>query len=148
METTNKIIFILMLLLMVSSCNENLGGMPDENSVEIMEPFKILKGGTLNRQSGTNTTGMVQIVQSDSGMHFLRLSENFNTKFSTGTVTVYLSTTSSLRLNEAGSFQLIGRVNTPGEHFYELNGLPDEKFTHGIIWCGAAGIPFGNALLE
>ena len=148
METTNKIIFLLMLLLIVSSCSENIGEMPEDNSVEIMGSFEIVKGGTLNRQSGTNTTGMVQIVQDDTGKYFLRLSENFNTKFSTGTVTVYLSTTASLRLNETGSFQLIGTVNNPGEHFYDLNGLPDGKFTHGVIWCGAAGIPFGNALLE
>jgi len=148
METTNRLIFILMLLLLVSSCSENLGEKPADNSVEIMGPFEVIKSGTLNRQSGTNTIGMVQIVQDSSGKNFLRLSENFNTKFSTGTVTVYLSTSAALRLNESGSFQLIGRVNMPGEHFYELNGLPDGKFTHGIIWCGAAAIPFGNALLE
>ncbi|WP_194778342.1 DM13 domain-containing protein [Pararhodonellum marinum] len=148
MKTVNRIFFILMLLLMVTSCDNDLIEMPADNSVEITGDFEVLKSGTLIRQSGTNTMGMVQVVEDSSGKFFIRLSENFDTKFSTGTVTVYLSTSSSLRLEENESFQLIGIVNKPGQHFYELNDLPDTKFTHGIIWCGAARIPFGNALIE
>lgn len=147
MNITNRNCRVLMLLLILTSCSDNMEVLP-ANNVDVTGTFEIIKGGMLNSQSSTQTTGMVQVIQDDTGNYFIRLSENFNTKFSTGTVTVYLSTSASLKLNETGSFQLIGIVNMPGEHFYELNEFPDEKFSHGIIWCGAAAIPFGNARLE
>jgi hypothetical protein len=148
MKTENRLIITVMLMLIVCACNSDMDDMANNNSVAINGPFKVVLTGDLVRQSGTNTTGMVQIVEDNSGAFFVRLSENFNTKFSTNTVTVYLSTSATLRLNESGSFEKIGGVNRAGEHFYKLDDFPEEKFTHGIIWCGAAGIPFGNALLN
>jgi hypothetical protein len=147
MKITIKNILILTLLLIGSSCSDSMDELP-ANNVDVMGTFEIIKGGTLSSQSSTKTIGMVQIIQDNTGKYFIRLSDDFDTKFSTGTVTVYLSTSASLKLNETGSFQLIGIVNMPGEHFYELNEFPDEKFTHGIIWCGAAAIPFGNSRLD
>lgn len=144
------IVFTLALLGLFSACadKDDMKLKPDDTpSVEIGE-FTVLKSGTLNRQSGTNTTGQVQLVQNTEGKFFVRLSENFTTKFSTGTVTVYLSTSSTLRLNDTASFQLLGQANRAGEHIYALNAAPDAKFNHGIIWCGAAAIPFGFAMLE
>lgn len=119
-----------------------------EDDVQVIGPFEVIKSGTLSNQSGAGTRGAVHLVKDQGGKYFISLSDNFTTKFSTGTVTVYLSTSLSLRLNESGSFLLLGLANRPGAHFYELEGNLEDKFTHGIIWCGAAGIPFGNALLE
>lgn len=131
------------------SCQDKSDQMPaDDNDVEVTGPLEVIKSGALSNQSGAGTRGTVQLVKDQTGKFYISLSDNFTTKFSTGTVTVYLSTTSSLRLNESGSFQLLGLANRPGAHFYELQGNKDDKFSHAIIWCGAAAIPFGNALLE
>jgi hypothetical protein len=63
-------------------------------------------------------------------------------------VTVYLSTSDKLQLSTSGTFQLISIVGKAGEHFFPIAAAPDAKFTHGIIWCGAAAIPFGFAPLN
>jgi hypothetical protein len=148
MTHLNRLLLLAMLLLIVVACHEEMGEAPIDNNVEVNGPLQVLKKGVLTSQSGTGTRGEIQIVKDKDGKYYLSLSENFTTKFSTGTVTVYLSTSASLRLSENGSFELVGLANMPGTHFYSLSGAPDDKFSHGIIWCGAAAIPFGNALLE
>lgn len=127
---------------------EDADQMKPADEVEVVGPVSVIKSGTLTPQSSTNTKGMIQIVSNDEGRFFVRLSDDFTTKFSTGTVTVYLSTSENLRLSSAGSFQLVSIVGKSGEHFFPLPSTPDAKFTHGIIWCGAAAIPFGFAPFE
>ncbi|WP_075352173.1 hypothetical protein [Algoriphagus marinus] len=140
------------IVLILSSCDS--GSMKDADKmkpadqVEVTGPVTVLKTGTLNAQSNTNTRGMFQVVTNAEGKYFVRLTEDFTTKFSTGTVTVYLSTSDRLQLSTSGSFQLVSIVGKAGEHFFPLSGAPDGKFTHGIIWCGAAAIPFGFAPLN
>ncbi len=151
MKTTIKnFLLAAVAVLAFSACDEsedvNPNQLPDTGAD--VANFDVLRGGELTAQSSTNTRGMVQIVRDDAGDYFVRLTEDFTTKFSTGTVTVYLSNSSSLNLDQASSFQLVSVVNEAGEHFFELAGEPDSEFTHGIIWCGAAAIPFGFTLLE
>lgn len=143
-----NLILILFMSFFMLSCENMSDEIPMEDPVMVSGPIEVLKSGTLSNQSGAGTRGTAQLVKDQSGKYFISLSENFTTKFSTGTVTVYLSTSATLRLNESGSFQLLGLANRPGAHFYELEGNLDIKFTHVIIWCGAAAIPFGNARLE
>jgi hypothetical protein len=144
----NLSLILLMMSIILLSCDNMPDETPMDDQVMVTGPLEVLRSGTLSNQSGAGTRGSVQLVKDQAGKYFISLSDNFTTKFSTGTVTVYLSTSASLRLNESGSFQLLGSANRPGAHFYELQGNIDEKFTHTIIWCGAAAIPFGNALLE
>lgn len=146
---TNFNRMLVIMLLIFSSCESEKEKLPKDDSIaDVPGTLEVLKSGTLSNQSGAGTRGTVQLVRDQAGKYYVSLSDNFTTKFSTGTVTVYLSTSSSLRLNESGSFQLLGLANRAGAHFYPLAASPDPKFTHGIIWCGAAAIPFGNALLE
>lgn len=135
--------------LSLVSCTEEDGSpdAPDDNAM-VMGQVDVLRSGNLTAQSSTNTQGNVAIVKDKDGKHFVRLSENFTTKFSTGTVTVYLATSQTLNLESPSSFQLVSIVGKPGEQFFSLSGLPDARFTHTIIWCGAAAIPFGFARLE
>lgn len=148
MKKRKLIYLISAFLLIMSACENGTEDVPMDNSVDVTGQLEVIKSGSLSNQSGAGTRGSVQLVKDQAGKFYVSLSENFTTKFSTGTVTVYLSTSSSLRTNEAGTFQLLGLANRPGAHFYPLAASPDAKFTHGIIWCGAAAIPFGNALLE
>jgi hypothetical protein len=113
-----------------------------------MGQIEVLKTGNLTAQSSTNTKGSVSLVKDKDGKFFIQLSDTFTTKFSTGTVTVYLSTSQNLSLANSASFQLVSIVGKPGEQFFSLPGQPDSKFTHAIIWCGAAAIPFGFAPLN
>lgn len=135
--------------LSLVSCTDEDGSpdAPDDNGM-VMGQVDVLRSGNLTAQSSTNTQGNVAIVKDKDGKYFVRLSENFTTKFSTGTVTVYLATSQTLNLESSSSFQLVSIVGKPGEQFFSLSGLPDAKFTHAIIWCGAAAIPFGFARLE
>ncbi len=149
MKNHFKICLFLFATILLSSCDS--GSMKDADQmkpvdeVEVVGPVTVIKTGTLTPQSSTNTKGMVQVVNNEEGKFFIRLTEDFTTKFSTGTVTVYLSTSELLDLSSSGSFQLISIVGKSGEHFFPLTSAPDSKFTHGIIWCGAAAIPFGFA---
>ena len=149
MKTYLKLLYSVFLITFLSSCGDSGEDpmAPDDNTM-VMGQVDVLRSGTLTAQSSTNTMGMVAIVKDKDGKHFVRLSENFTTKFSTGTVTVYLATSQTLNLNSSGTFQLVSIVGKPGEQFFALPGLPDSKFTHAIIWCGAAAIPFGFAKLD
>lgn len=149
-NTIKTFLFAAVSMLIITSCQESDDMRPQgtQNTNDMVGNFEVLRGGTLTAQSSTNTNGMIQIVKSDNGDHFVRLSDDFTTKFSTGTVTVYLSNSSSLNLNQSSSFQVVSLVNEAGEHFFKLSAEPDEKFTYGIIWCGAAGIPFGYSNLQ
>lgn len=148
MKALKKISSLILLVLVLAACSSSSDEMdpilPDpKTEVKVTGNVMAIKTGTLSARSGTNTKGMIEIVSDDAGKYFLRLGKDFVSDFHTGTVTVYLSTTNQLKLSESGSFQLVSVVNENGEHFFNLPNLPDSKFTHGIIWCGAAGIPFG-----
>ncbi|SFT37373.1 hypothetical protein SAMN04489724_0467 [Algoriphagus locisalis] len=153
MKTFTKLLFSLVTSIVLLGCDS--GSMNDADqmmrpadAVEVDGPITVLRTGSLLAQSGTSTKGMVQLVEAKDGKLFLRLTEDFTSKFTTGTVTVYLSTSNRLKLAESDSFQLVSIVGKSGEHFFSLTGPPSSKFTHGIIWCGAAAIPFGFAELK
>lgn len=152
MKIPSKLILGLFFSILFASCDSgslsDADPMKPVDEVEVVGPVSVIRSGTLTPQSSTNTKGMIQIVSNEEGKFFVRLTDDFTTKFSTGTVTVYLSTSENLRLSSAGSFQLISIVGKSGEHFFPLASSPEAKFTHGIIWCGAAAIPFGFAPLD
>ncbi|MHA7128097.1 hypothetical protein [Algoriphagus namhaensis] len=148
----NQLLKLLTLLLIgalisCSDSDEPKDKGPDDTGA-VSGQFSVLKAGSLTAQSSTNTRGMFQIVEDEDGKFFVRLTDDFTTKFSTGTVTVYLSTSQTLNLDQTASFQLVSIVGKAGEHFFSLPAAPDAKFSHGIIWCGAAAIPFGFAPLN
>lgn len=152
MKTISKLAILLISATFWYACDssstENIDPMVPVDPVAVSGPITVLKTGSLTAQSSTNTKGMIQIVTDKDGKYFVRLTEDFTTKFSTGTVTVYLSTSERLQLSSAGSFQLVSIVGKAGEHFFPLAGNLDPKFGLGIIWCGAAAIPFGFAPLN
>jgi hypothetical protein len=152
MKNLFKLTLPLFALILLAGCDSasmtDADKMKPVDEVAVTGPITVVKTGTLTAQSSTNTLGMFQLVTNAEGKYFVRLTENFTTKFSTGTVTVYLSTSDRLQLSTSGTFQLVSIVGKAGEHFFPLTAAPDAKFTHGIIWCGAAAIPFGFAPLN
>lgn len=149
-----KLIFILLALpLFLVACDD------DETETMVIDSslpqgeLDVVSMGQFVAQSSTSTSGSVQLGIDTEDDSFVRLSENFMTELGTGTVTVYLSTTNE-DLNEVFSpgngnqnLKLVGIVQRNGEHFFKLNSSIDPKYTHVILWCASAGVPFGNAEL-
>ena len=106
------------------------------------------RSGTFTAQNDTPTAGNAEVGLDEDDRTFLRLSDDFTTAVATGTVTVYLSTSEEF-ITDPGNgnpdLRLIGAVQENGEHFFEINGGIDSKFTHVILWCASANIPFGFA---
>ncbi|WP_339878924.1 hypothetical protein [uncultured Algoriphagus sp.] len=150
MKLLHSSLFFLLFSLTLFSCNESEEPkvtLPDGNN-KISGDLEIIKKGTFIAQSGSNTKGTIELGSDDDGEYYLRLSDDFNSNFHTGTVTVYLSTSSNLMLSETTSYQLVAVVDEGGEHYFKLPNFPNAKFSHGILWCGAAAIPFGFAELK
>ncbi|MDC6363812.1 MULTISPECIES: DM13 domain-containing protein [Flavobacteriaceae] len=113
--------------------------------------FEVDRQGDLVAESGTPTQGTVQLGTDSEGTDFLRFSNDFTTELGTGTVAIFFSTSSVYNADPANGnpdLKLIGNVESNGEMFVKLNEGPEAKFTHVILWCATANIPFGNAELQ
>ncbi len=143
--------FLLMLTIAFSSCEK------DDDMTQVVDPtvptgaFTADASGSLTAQSGTPTSGDVELGMDEDGDNFLHFANNFTTNLATGTVTIYLSTSDTFTPDPGNGnpdLQLIGAVRTTGDSYYKIDGAVDSKFTHVILWCGTANIPFGYAPLN
>ena len=113
--------------------------------------FTAAKSGTFVAQNATGSTGAAQLGTDEKGTHFLKFGSDFSSNFATGTVTVYLSTSMTFTPDPGNGnpfLRLIGPVSKAGEHYFLLDPAADPKFTHVILWCGSANVPFGYAQLQ
>jgi len=151
MKIQNVFLSILFLgsVMFFSSCGK-------EEVEVIVDPtlpqgtFTLAKTGSIVEENGTKSKGTVTLGTDSKGTQFVRFGPDFETKLSSGTVTVYLSTSSVFKANAgAGNpdLRLIGQITKNGEKYFLLDPKADGKFTHIILWCATAAIPFGNAKL-
>ncbi|MEZ4774215.1 MAG: DM13 domain-containing protein [Bacteroidia bacterium] len=113
--------------------------------------FAAAKSGSLVEQNGTGTAGTVELGTDEDDVQFLRFGSNFTTNLGTGTVTVYLSTSENFVADPANGnpdLRQVGPISKTGETYFKLDPVAAAKFTHVILWCGSANIPFGNAALN
>lgn len=113
--------------------------------------FTATKNGTFVEQNATGSKGQVQLGTDGEGVQFLRFGSDFNTSFATGTVTVYLSTSQNFVPDPAAGnpdLRLLGPVTQAGENYFKLSPEAEAKFTHVILWCASANVPFGYAPLQ
>ncbi len=113
--------------------------------------FIASKNGAFTEQNATGSKGAVQLGTDEKGTQFLKFGSDFNTNFATGTVTVYLSTSMTFTPDPGNGnpyLRLIGPVTKAGENYFRLLPAADAKFTHVILWCGSANVPFGYALMQ
>tara|TARA_R110000868_G_scaffold16710_1_gene74315 strand:- start:3513 stop:3974 length:462 start_codon:yes stop_codon:yes gene_type:complete len=113
--------------------------------------FKVTKTGNLTAQNGTPTKGKIEIGVDSQNTTFVHLGSDFTTELGTGTTSVYLSTSNTFTASPGTGnpdLKLIGIVTKNGEVYYKVTGTIDNKFSHLIIWCGSANIPFGNGQLQ
>lgn len=113
--------------------------------------FTASKSGVFTEQNGTGTKGAAQLGTDSDGVQFLKFGSDFSSSFATGTVTVYLSTSMTFTPDPGNGnpfLRLIGPVSKAGENYFRLAPAADSKYTHVILWCGSANIPFGYAPLQ
>ena len=113
--------------------------------------FTVSKSGTFTEQNATGSKGAAQLGTDAEGVQFLKFGSDFNTKFTTGTVTVYLSTSMTFTADPANgnpALRQVGPVSVAGENFFRLDPAAGANLTHVILWCGSANIPFGFAHLQ
>ncbi len=107
--------------------------------------FTAQRTGSLVAQSGTPTKGVAQLGVDTKGTSFLKLGSDFTSDYHTGAVTLYMSKGATYA---ASTVQLISGVNKNGEQYLKLSAAVSNDFTHLIVWCGSAKIPFGNGELK
>ncbi|WP_324023375.1 hypothetical protein QSV08_11235 [Maribacter sp. BPC-D8] len=107
--------------------------------------------GNLVAESGTPTQGLVEVGVDTDDTNFVRFADDFTTELGTGTVGIFLSTSEVFTPDPANGnpdLMLIGNVAGNGEMFIKLGDTPDAKYTHIVLWCATANIPFGNVALN
>ncbi|MCB0644642.1 MAG: DM13 domain-containing protein, partial [Phaeodactylibacter sp.] len=111
----------------------------------------VARSGDFTAQNSTPTAGTAALGTDDDGETFLRFNNGFMTELGTGTVSVYLSTSENFvadPMNGNPDLRVVGAVSKNGDNYFKLDGAVDSKFTHVILWCGSANIPFGYALMQ
>ena len=146
-----KLIYLLAVITTsISSCKEDAVTITIDSS-KPEGTFTATKTGSFVVQNSTPTAGMAQLGTDTKGVQFLRFSDTFTTQFATGTVSVYLSTSMTFVASPGTGnpdLKLVGPALKAGEIFFKLDPAVASKFTHVILWCGTAGIPFGYAELK
>ncbi|MDF4221560.1 hypothetical protein PXC01_08190 [Maribacter sp. M208] len=156
--------FTLVLLASVMttffvSCSDDDGEVVTVTETETVEVDSSLPvgdlmvnlSGNLVAESGTPTQGLVEVGVDADDTNFVRFADDFTTELGTGTVGIFLSTSEVFTADPANGnpdLMLIGNVADNGEMFIKLDAAPDAKYTHIILWCATANIPFGNVALN
>lgn len=139
----------LALTFFASSCSDD-----ETITIDSSQPNGTLtvdRMGSFTAENGTPTMGTAELGQDKDNVNFLRFSNNFTTELGTGTVSVYFSTSSTFTADPGNGnpdLLLVGSVQSNGEQFFKLNQAIPNNFTHVILWCNTASIPFGNAQLQ
>lgn len=150
-----KSAFFLLIFAMLATgfvaCDE------DNTTTEIIDAsvptgtLTVSRSGDFVAQNGTPTAGAAALGTDEDGDIFLRFSDGFATELATGTVSVYLSTSDTFTPDPANGnpdLRVVGAVSQNGDNFFKLEQMVESKFTHVILWCGSANIPFGYAPLQ
>ncbi|HAA10485.1 MAG TPA: hypothetical protein DCE41_01835 [Cytophagales bacterium] len=136
--------------LLFTACTEEV----EPEIIDSSQPqgdFTASATGDFVEQSGAGSTGSASLGTDSEGTTFLQFSSSFNTNLATGTVTVYLSTSSEFTTDPGNGnpdLYLVGGVRNAGVNNFKLDPVPGSQFTHVILWCGSANVPFGYAELQ
>jgi Electron transfer DM13 len=140
---------VLIGLFTLTSCEKEVEVIVD--SAAPNGTFTAAKSGTFVEQNATGSKGAVKLGTDSKSVQFLQLGSDFSTNFGTGTVTVYLSTSKDFKADPMKGnpdLRLLGGVTKGGMANFKLDPKADAKFTHVILWCASANVPFGFAELK
>lgn len=151
--TFKSILPLAALLFVFAACQKEASTNPDTTPEP--DPMDMgsttvttLKSGAFTGQNGYPASGAAQIVRDNSQQHFVRLGTDFKTSFATGSVTMYLSKNSNLKLSDAASFVKLAVINKNGMHNFPITESQAADFQYVIVWCAPAGVQFGRAELK
>lgn len=142
-------LFSLVSLAAFTSCEKEVEVIVDPTKPQ--GAFTVSRSGSFVEQNATGSKGAAQLGTDADGVQFLKFGSDFATNFATGTVTVYLSTSMTFTPDPGAgnpALRLIGPVAKAGENYFRLDPVAAAKFTHVILWCGSANVPFGYAPLQ
>ena len=147
-----KLAFAFILGAAVFACGEEETTIIDSSMPQ--GTFSVSAIGTIVEQNDTGSAGTVEVGTDSEGTSFLKFDDDFMTNLGTGTVTVFLSTTSD-DLKEVFSpgtgnteVILVGVVSQNGEQYFKLASSVASKYDNVVLWCASAGIPFGYAEIQ
>lgn len=150
-----NLLFIALLLcsfsLTTTSCSDEDPITTVIDSARPVGDLTVSRTGSIVEQNNTGSQGLVELGQDDESNTFLRFGDDFQTALATGTVTVYLSTSEEYVPDPANGnpdLLLVGLAQSNGEQFYKIDRTVDAKFTHMLLWCASANVPFGYAELS
>lgn len=142
--------FLAATVLSFTACEKETEEVLVDNSVP-QGAFTVSKMGSIIEQNGTGSKGAVKLGTDANGVQFVQFGADFQTVLATGTVTVYLSTSQDFVADPGNgnpNLRLIGIVQKNGEQYFKLDPKAETKFSHLILWCGSAAIPFGYTALN
>jgi hypothetical protein len=151
-----KLIFSSALILAIglvtfTSCKKDDPVTITVDSSQPQGTFAASKTGTIVAQSGTPSKGTITYGVDSKNVAFVKFGSDFVTELGTGTVSVYMSTSETFKADPAKGnpdLKLVGPITKNGENYIKIEPALNSKFTHLILWCGTAGVPFGNAKLQ
>lgn len=148
--TFTTLLFSALTLFITSCADDEMDTMIIDSS-QPMGSLSVDRSGSLVAENGTPTSGTVELGSDEDGATFVRLGSNFTTDLGTGTLSLYFSTSDTFTadpMNGNPDLILVGIVTRNGEQFFKLDAAVPNEFTHVILWCNSASIPFGNAQLQ
>lgn len=150
-----KVLLIASIALFsLSSCKKETETVIETVTVNADQPngtFSAQRSGTFVEQNSTGTMGEARIGNDSNGDQFVYLTNGFISNFGTGTLTIYLSTSMDYvpdPMNGNPNLKLLGVVTQSGNQYYKVDMPVEENFSHVILWCASANIPFGYAALN
>ena len=148
----NRLLILFFVVFSIAACSDDDSVEPTVVDTSLPQgTFTSTLSGTFVGQSGVNSTGNADLGTDSEGTQFIRFSQDFDTNLNTGTVTVYLSTSENFVTDPANGnpdLRIIGVVSGAGEQFFKVDPGAGANFTHVILWCASANIPFGFAALN
>lgn len=136
------------LLFILPACKKDD---PINDSPQPKGDFTVERSGTFTAEGGTPTAGTVEYGKDEDDVYFIHLGSDFTTDQATGTLGLYFST-SSVFTSDPGNgnpdLMALGTITSNGEQYIMLDEAVSSSFTHIILWCNTAGVPFGNAALQ
>lgn len=137
-----------------TSCSSDDSVEPETITIDTAQPngtFTSSAIGDFVEENGSGSDGSASLGTDTDGTQFIEFSSDFTTNFATGTVTVYLSTSDTYTADPGNGnpdLLLVGPVKSGGSSYLKVDPTAASKFTHVILWCGSANVPFGNAELK
>lgn len=141
--------FFFAILFMTVGCTDD-----DPITIDSSQPngsITVERSGAFTAESNTPTTGTAELGTDEDGTNFLSFTSDFKTELATGTVSIYFSTSSVFTADPGNGnpdLKLVGSVKSNGAQSIKLDAAIPSSFTHVILWCNTAGVPFGNAELN